>query len=62
MLSYEQMNQANIARLQQLAADADAKKAEFFNLGGAENERSAAHYAGMRDGLLRAVGVLEGRG
>jgi hypothetical protein len=59
MLTTEQQNAANIARLKQIASDADAKKAEFADAG---DKISAAHYAGMRDGLLRAVTVLEGRG
>ena len=56
---HETNHRANVARLQQLASDADAKKAEFANAG---DEKSAAHYAGMRDGFLRAISVVEGRG
>jgi hypothetical protein len=54
---------ATVAKLKQIvkqiANDADAKKAEFANEG---RDIDAAHYAGMRDGLLRAVSVVEGRG
>lgn len=50
---------ANIAKLHQLAQDSELKMAEFTSAG---RQLDAAHYAGMRDGLLRAINVLEGRG
>lgn len=54
---HRRAHNANIARLRQLAQDADAKKAEFATI---HDNVSAAHYAGMRDGFLRAITVLEG--
>jgi hypothetical protein len=56
---YQKDHAANVAKLQQLANDADEKKAEFFNAGQTEE---ALEYAGRRDGLLRAIEVIEGRG
>lgn len=56
---YETDRAANIAKLRQLAQDADEKAAEFRNV---YSKIDAAHYAGMRDGFLRAITVLEGRG
>jgi hypothetical protein len=50
---------ATVAKLKQIANDAQDKAAEFKNAG---RDIDAAHYAGMRDGLLRAVTVVEGRG
>lgn len=49
----------NVRRLKQIADDADQKKAELYNDG---DKESAKYYAGFRDGLLRAVSVVEGRG
>jgi hypothetical protein len=57
---YQKDLAANVARLQQLAADADEKKADFANTEAGRNE--SRYYAGMRDGLLRAISVIEGRG
>lgn len=50
---------ATRAKLQQLAQDAQDKAAEFTDLG---RPRDAIHYTGMRDGLLRAINVLDGKG
>lgn len=58
METSEQEHTANIARLQQLAADARKKSAaREITANGA-----GAYWAGLSDGLLRAVRILEGRG
>lgn len=73
MLTSEQQNNANIAKLHQLAQDALAKYGEhntdaqratgFGDIRLArEHAKKAAYWSGMQDGLLRAIAVLEGRG
>lgn len=52
-------NAANIARIELIARDAETKAVEFRQRGSLID---AAHYTGMRDGLLRAVSVLKGNG
>jgi len=52
----ERMHNANIAKLRQLATDADTMAGE------ASDSINQAHWRGMRDGLLRSITVLEGRG
>lgn len=50
-------HRANVAKLRQLAQDADAKAHEK----GTSNS-GLQHWSGVRDGLLRAITVIEGRG
>jgi len=61
---YEAMHRANEARLTQLAKDADDNVRKFTNAEPytVENQKQAMYYSGMRDGLRRALKVLEGRG
>jgi len=61
---YEAMHSANEARLRQLAKDADANVRKFTQQQPytVEAQRQAMYYSGMRDGLRRALKVLEGRG
>jgi hypothetical protein len=46
-------HRANLAKLEQLVQDADKKRLDAT---------STSYWAGMRDGLRRAITVLEGRG
>jgi len=56
-------HQANIKRLTQLGKDADTNMRKFLNRSDSvEDQRQVMYYAGMRDGLKRAINVLEGRG
>ena len=57
--AYERDHAANIARLEQLAQDADEKAVEFRQ---ADRKIDAAFYAGMCSGLSRAINVLNGNG
>ena len=52
----EQMHAANVARIKQLAQDAQLKADEALN----ENQR--LYWLGMRDGLQRTLRVLDGHG
>jgi hypothetical protein len=52
----ENDRRANIARLELLAKDAQAKRA------GVETDLDRAYWQGVEAGLGRAVNVLEGRG
>lgn len=55
----EHANNLNIARLRQLSWDADEKAQQA---GKDEKWGNCEYYIGMRDGLKRAINVLEGRG
>lgn len=55
----EHANKLNIARLLQLSWDANKKVQEARDEMRTEDH---AYWAGMRDGLKRAINVLEGRG
>ena len=50
---------ATVAKLKELMRTADEKKAEMHNRGKTED---AVYYAGVRDGINRALAVVQGRG
>lgn len=52
---YETAHRANIAKLQELAELADEKSED-------QGTAERGYWIGVRDGLRRAIGVLEGRG
>lgn len=56
MLTAEEQNNANLAKLKQLVQDAQAKSDE------ATQNRGTTYWLGVKDGLLRSITVLEGRG
>jgi hypothetical protein len=54
--TYEAGHRANLARIRQLAQDAQTKADE------ADVERNRLYWLGFKDGLLRTINVLEGHG
>jgi hypothetical protein len=55
----ETAHAANVARLEQIATDADEKAKQFSR----DNRHlQATHYEGFRNGVRRAIRVLEGHG
>lgn len=57
MLDQASQHDANVTRLKLLAGDADGKAKDAT-----DTTINSAYWKGFRDGLLRAQGVLEGRG
>lgn len=53
---------ANHAKLTQLAEDAQTKAESYEPFTGKADENSFHYYQGMRDGLRRALNVIEGKG
>lgn len=53
----ERAHNANVARLKQLASDADKSSQKWFT-----DKDKYHYYAGRRDAYYRAIDVLEGKG
>lgn len=53
----ERAHNANVARLKQLASDADKASQKWFT-----DPDKYHYYAGRRDAYYRAIDVLEGKG